>query len=226
MSQTNDMDQRDVEENVLLGWSRGLQSRTRPLGAPDGVPGIRKRKTPVARISSVSTNRVACFGTRRAIHNPTHNGPAMYSKMLAIKFSMGRSLRRAVCGITSTATGVNTMLTADKTEVITAANANRICLRVNCSAIGVPGMAASSRMPTAESGVSGKSFTKRKPIPGMRTRFASSVRVNRARLRKTSSNSPPLTRSPIESITRNTKKFSNGNGRTNMSNYGNPLASI
>ncbi len=43
-------------------------------------------------------------------------------------------------------------------------------------------------------------------MPGMRTQFARSVRVNRARLRKTSSNSPPLTRNPIESITRKTKK--------------------
>ena len=123
----------------------------------------------------------------------------MYSKTLAIKFRIGRSLRCAVCGITSTANGVNAMLASDSTKVITAANAKRVlAMRVNCKAIGVPGIAASSNMPTLASGVRGKIITNRKPIPGISTQFANKVLKNRARLRKTSTSSPPLTRNPME----------------------------
>jgi hypothetical protein len=121
----------------------------------------------------------------------------MYNNMLAIKFSIGRSLRCAIRGITSKAKGVRTMLASESTRVMTAPNAKRVlALRMYCKAIGVPGMAANSRMPILASGVSGKSFTKRKPILGIRTQFASNVRVNRARLPKTSSSSPAVDTQP------------------------------
>jgi hypothetical protein len=144
--------------------------------------------------------------------------------MLIVKFRIGRSLRSAVCGITLMAKGVIAMLTNESTKVITAANARRVlALRVNCRAMGVPGMAPKRRMPILASGVSGNVFTKRKPMPGIRMQFATSVLANRARSRKTPSSSPPVTRRPMESITRPTNKSSNGNGRTNMPSSGKPV---
>ena len=62
------------------------------------------------------------------------------------------------------------------------------------------------------SGVNGKIRISRKPMAGMRTQFASRVRTNRARLRRISSSSPLLTRSPIESMTMTTNRFSNSKG--------------
>jgi hypothetical protein len=76
----------------------------------------------------------------------------MYSKMLIVRLSIGRSLRCAVWGMTSTAKGVMAMLTTEGMKVMTAANAKRgFAMRVNCRAMSVPGIAASSRMPTGVS---------------------------------------------------------------------------
>ncbi len=106
------------------------------------------------------------------------------------------------------------MLTTESTKVMAAAKANCVLdFRVNCKAIGVPGIAASSKMPILASEVSGKTLTSRKPMAGIRKQFANSVRTNRARARRILNKSPPLTRSPMENITTATKKLSNGKGR-------------
>ena len=59
---------------------------------------------------------------------------------------------------------------------------------------------------------------------GIRTQFANKILMNRTRLCKRSKSSPPLTRSPMESITGTTKKSSTGNGRTNMPSFINAVA--
>ena len=108
------------------------------------------------------------------------------------------------------------MLTRESTNVMAAAKGRRVfALRVNCNAIGVPGIAASSRMPTLASGVTGKMRISRNPRAGIRTQFATRLRKNRVRLRRISNSSPVLTRSPIESITIATKMFSNSKGGIN-----------
>jgi hypothetical protein len=59
-----------------------------------------------------------------------------------------------------------------------AAKASRVLLiRVNCKAMGVPGMAASNMMPILASGDSGKTRTSKTPIAGTRMQLAASVRT-------------------------------------------------
>ena len=52
--------------------------------------------------------------------------------------------------------GVIATLTADSTNVTVAVKANRVlACRVNCKAIGAPGIAANSKMPIVASGANG-----------------------------------------------------------------------
>ena len=137
--------------------------------------------------------------------------------MFVTRRRTGRSVCCAVSGIAWIASGVMAMLTTERTKVMAAANANLVlALRVNCKAMGVPGIAASSNMPILAAGARGKRLTSRKPTPGIRTQFTNSARTNRERSRRILSNSPPWTRSPIENITTATKKLSKGNGRISM----------
>src|SRR5690349_12915612 len=134
--------------------------------------------------------------------------------MLPSRRRSGFSSCRIISGIVAMAKGVMAMLTSDSTKVRAAAKASRVfARRVNCNAIGVPGIAASNIMPILASGVSGKIRTNKNPTAGINMQFANSVRTSRRRSRTISSNSPPVVRRPIESITTTTKKLSSGKGR-------------